>query len=397
MNTRKSRLITLVTIVLIIILAVPAAFAAAGGISLDDDASTQIGVDGIVLPDKIDGYQIPKRIGGFPVIAVTTNETDPSFPKGEVIIHLASTKKGIPAPEIVPILKSLPKEWSIGLAGNSLKDETPREIRGRIHETQDEWSKYVEQRGYVPTSSGFSEMEASKTENSRGGDDNFTRTYSMIRNMDVDTYTVNGLIVRFKAPTLGNNHKMASMLLLNGHTSANDDIQSGLLMAKTGQQPTGYVVYADSDSDKLITYPGVLYYSGHTYRHMLLKSSSGGWYLQAWDMDNGNFYTKYDQNCAGSKLALHEETSVWWETLEYTNNWYIGWTSKVPAHHALQSIPGYGWYGWFTENKECWELDPSSGKATAIPCNGCMEGNLTNYSTGAKYDLKDIPYVGEYT
>ena len=120
----------------------------------------------------------------------------------------------------MPVPKSLPKGWSIGLAGNSLKDETPLEIHERIQETRDEWIKCVEQLGYVPTSSGFSEMEASKTENSRGGDDNFTRTYSMIRNMDVDTYTVNGLIVRFEAPTLGNNHKMASMLLLNGHTSA---------------------------------------------------------------------------------------------------------------------------------------------------------------------------------
>ncbi|MFO8009323.1 MAG: hypothetical protein R6U89_00770 [Dehalococcoidia bacterium] len=72
------------------------------------------------VPDSIDGYPIPKEIGGYSVVFVKTSDRIPWFQPGEVELVLHSNcalDKVINGTVLSEFQKTLPEKWRISIVG----------------------------------------------------------------------------------------------------------------------------------------------------------------------------------------------------------------------------------------------------------------------------------------
>ncbi len=382
MNTRKSRLITLATIVLLIILAVPAAFAAAGGISLDTDANTQIGVDGVVLPARVDNHAVPVRVSGYPVVHVESSHNDPfhvGLPK--VIVYAKDCKWDGKATPPIAAPEDWPEGWTLSVFGGgtpmSIAEAATRieknlgEIRG-LH-------KFQATNAPILPRHEMAISEASGT-SKRG----IYPTFASVANLDPDHHTVNGQKVRMVAPQMGTNQDKCSNWLLNGLTNTNYFTQTGFQFfgAAWGQWAhTPWVVYTSHTWGlEAQYYNNMPYETGHTYEFMILyyDSQPDGWLYSAYDRNNGNFEYVIDYTATGSNLVNRDyETSVFWENYNTNQNWYSGFTNPVRASYAQESRPGYGWFYWFYEAKVMVDSNGNARYATSSEIGGNLRYNGT--------------------
>ncbi|MDD5094395.1 MAG: hypothetical protein PHV74_08465 [Dehalococcoidia bacterium] len=323
-------------------------------------------------PEAINGYAVPKDIGGLPVIFVHTAENTRGMQAGEVRIVVQDTAgtldESLEKATVSKYLTAhpLPQGWLVFVVGG------PNTSRSEYEKRNTEINKFCDKHGSLPKLGPSSSTNGKSVAVQQQWAAH--HAYAVDQNLDPGTMTIVNQNVRWTAPQVGNNQNAYSALMDNGWTDNNAFLQVGQVYF----QGAGQNGYAVSPTCEFVPFPNVPYVVGHPYLFTMYYSSSH-WQLSVLDYQTSAFQYV---NCsgAGSRLVLSDDTGVFFENVNTNANWYTGFTNPINVPLAVDR--GF----------ECWGSDSIFQIYTAgghLPINDAITGHLAQCNT-ASFHLDKI-------
>lgn len=324
------------------------------------------------LPKSVEGYPIPKELGGLPVIFVHTPENTRGLQPGEVRLVVldtaASPEESVSRSTLPEYLNKhpLPEGWLVfGIGGPNTSGAEYEKLNA---EANDFYDKFGPLPKLGPSSSTRAESISVQTAFAAH------HAYAVDQNLDPGTMTVTNQSVEWNAPQVGNNQNGYSALLNNGWTNTNAFLQVGQVYS----QGIGQNGYATSPNYNFVQFMNVPYVVGHMF-YFVISYGSSQWQLSARDMQT-QAYEWVLISGAGSRLVLSDDTGVFFENVNTNANWYTGFTNPINVSYAFDR--GYQW--WVTDS--IYQKYTGGGH---LPINGAITGHLAQFNT-ASFHLDKI-------
>lgn len=330
------------------------------------------------IPTVINGYSVPKEIGGLPVIFVHTSDNTRGMQPGEarlVLLDVADILQKSNADITVGKYLNehpLPEGWLVYIICG--KNRSQAEYAKEVAASNALYDKY----GPLPTSCPISSANTEGTIGQQKAGTNVAKAVD--QNLDPQTMTVTSQSVQWNAPTVGSNQNAYSLLLNNGWTNMGFLFQVGQEYHNYG----GRNVWVSSTNScgyctNLFLKDGmdaVPYIVGHKYYYSIsYNSSTTYWTLYALDITAMRGQGVLIGS-AGSRLIACADTGVYFENVNTNANWYTGFTNPIIVGEA------------FDRDYQCWLTDAryqtylTGGQ---WPLNGAIVGNLVNFHKASFY------------
>ncbi|MFO8009322.1 MAG: hypothetical protein R6U89_00765 [Dehalococcoidia bacterium] len=351
-----------------------------------------------LVPNKIDGHLVPKKVGDYPVIYVQQFENAPWLDSGEVILILRGDQEietVLNNSSVIEAAKTLPHNWRIKVVGG--RNFT---ISGML-ESIDLGIVEYEKAGPLPKSGPMPIGDAYLSSLHTAGKDlrsYDTRTYAYCVNKDPDTKTIIFQSANWYAPTVGSQQDEYSLMTLVGET--NYDFNGKPEFIQIGQW------YRNSGIGRLAwtsTYQGyypqwfdMQYQPGNKYYHFMSKSiGSNYWYVGVQNLTSGGYETELITALGNRLISDYSNndfnTGVFFENFNSNSNWHNGFTNPIRASYALDKEQGHGYTYWSDELQIIQEVDNINNYWYYDDqlSDDVIDGHLDNGGT-AEWELDDV-------
>ena len=358
-------------------------------------------------------FGIPETLGGYPVLAVLTEDNSACMKSGEKRLILQSPELWTEAgPSVFPketieqemqaFARTKSKRPGLSITGPGVTREqlvSQLEQSYRFHKTHD-----------CPT------FELPPNNDFKAGSG---PGFSKILNLDADDqhpdnngYTdINGQSVILTAPTVGDKQQQffENLILIGGYSAFLNNavtdkdyfLQVGFYFKRrTLLQPAhGEVIWAadsiNKDNPNLSKHTlSIPYIPSHRY-YTTITYTNGIWWTCAADVEDPATYQCADHpEATGTHLVTHRGTSVFAENWNKNADWIDGFDQEWIASDAKIYRNGVG-QPWSFEHKRIAEACENNKYETENTYEGAFEGNLTDGQI-AKFKIGELPLYCDY-